>query len=72
MESTVAPQVLEAWVEEFEAAARRPRPLRVRDAFIKTCRPVRDDQSVRAFDRTSDCRARCEAALPGWLGSGRS
>ncbi len=71
MESTVAPQELEAWIEEFEAAARRPLPLRVRYAFIKTYRPVLDDQPFRAFDRMSDYRAWCEAALPSWLGYGR-
>jgi hypothetical protein len=71
MESTVAPQELKAWTEEFEAAARRPLPLRVRYAFIKTYRPVLDDQPFRAFDSMSDYRAWCEAALPSWLGYGR-
>lgn len=71
MDSTVAAQQLEAWIEEFDAAARRPLPLRVRYAFIKTYRPVLDDQPFRAFDTMSDYRAWCEAALPSWLGYGR-
>jgi len=71
MESTAASQEIEAWIEEFEAAARRPLPVRVRYAFIKTYRPVLDDQPFRAFDTMSDYRAWCEAALPSWLGYGR-
>ena len=71
MESTAASQEIEAWIEEFEAAARRPLPLRVRYAFIKTYRPVLDDQPFRAFDTMSDYRAWCETALPSWLGYGR-
>ena len=60
-----------AWIDEFEAAARRPLPVRVRYAFIKTYRPVLDDEPFRAFDRMEDYRAWCEAALPTWLGYGR-
>ena len=71
MESGAASQELAAWIEEFEAAAKRPLPQRVRYAFIKTYRPVLDDESFRAFDRTADYRAWCEAALPSWLGYGR-
>jgi hypothetical protein len=44
---------------------------RVRYAFIKTYRPVLDDEPFRAFDRTADYRAWCETALPSWLGYGR-
>lgn len=71
MESAAPSQELLAWIEEFEAAARRPLPLRVRYAFIKTYRPVLDDEPFRAFDRMADYRAWCESALPGWLGYGR-
>ena len=71
MESVVDSQELAAWIEEFEAAARRPLPLRVRYAFIKTYRPVLDDEPFRAFDRMADYRAWCETALPSWLGYGR-
>jgi hypothetical protein len=60
-----------AWIEEFEAAARRPLALRMRYAFIKTYRPVLDDEPFRAFDLMTDYRAWCETALPAWLGYGR-
>ena len=62
---------LQAWHDEFEAAARRPLRLRMRYAFIKTYRPVLDDEPFRAFDRMADYRAWCETALPSWLGYGR-
>jgi len=42
---------------EEEAAAKRPLPLRVRYAFIKTYRPVLDDERFRAFDRMVDYRS---------------
>lgn len=71
MESAAASQERSAWIEEFEAAAKRPLRLRVRYAFIKTYRPVMDDESFRAFDRMADYRAWCETALPSWLGYGR-
>jgi hypothetical protein len=60
-----------SWIEEFEAATKRPLRLRMRYAFIKTYRPVLDDEPFRAFDRMADYRAWCESALPGWLGYGR-
>lgn len=59
------------WIEEFDAAAKRPLRIRMRYAFIKTYRPVLDDEPFRAFDRMADYRAWCESALPGWLGYGR-
>ncbi len=59
------------WIEEFEAAAKRPLPLRVRYAFIKTYRPVLDDEPFRAFDTMVEYRRWCEANLPDWLGYGR-
>jgi hypothetical protein len=40
----------QSWIDEFEAAAKRPLPIRVRYAFIKTYRPVLDDEPFRAFD----------------------
>ncbi len=36
------------WLEEFEAAARRPLEVRLRYAFIHTYKPVLDDASYRA------------------------
>lgn len=59
------------WLAEFEAAARRPLPLRMRYAFIRTYKPVLDDASFRAFETMADYRAWCETQLPEWLGYGR-
>jgi hypothetical protein len=59
------------WLEEFEAAARRPLATRFRYAFIKTYKPVMDDAPFRAFDTTADYRRWCEENLPDWLGYGR-
>ena len=59
------------WLEEFEAAARRPLPLRFRYAFVKTYKPVLDDAPYRAFDTMEDYRRWCEECLPDWLGYGR-
>jgi hypothetical protein len=33
----------QAWLEEFEAAARRPLAVRLRYAFVRTHKPVLDD-----------------------------
>jgi hypothetical protein len=59
------------WLEEFEAAARRPLATRFRYAFIRTYKPVLDDEPFRAFDTTADYRRWCEQHLPDWLGYGR-
>lgn len=59
------------WLAEFEAAARRPLEQRFRYAFIKTYKPVMDDEPFRAFDTTADYRRWCEENLPSWLGYGR-
>lgn len=71
MEEGRPPQQFEAWLEEFEAARKRPLSVRIRYAFIKTYRPVLDDEPFRAFDTMEDYRRWCEAALPDWLGYGR-
>lgn len=68
---TLSPSERRQWLEEFEAAARRPLPLRMRYAFIHTYKPVLDDAPFRAFDTMADYRAWCEANLPAWLGYGR-
>ncbi len=67
----IPPDDLQAWIDEFEAAARRPLSVRVRYAFIKTYRPVLDDEPFRAFDTMEEYRRWCETALPDWLGYGR-
>ena len=59
------------WMEEFDAAARRPLATRFRYAFIRTYKPVLDDEPFRAFDSTADYRSWCEQHLPDWLGYGR-
>jgi hypothetical protein len=37
------------WRQEFEAAARRPLATRLRYAFIRTYKPVLDDEEYRSF-----------------------
>lgn len=59
------------WLAEFEAAAQRPLALRMKYAFIKTYKPVLDDEKFRAFDTTAQYRDWCEKNLPDWLGYGR-
>jgi len=59
------------WLEEFEAAARRPLAQRMKYSFIRTYKPVLDDAPFRAFETMADYRAWCEANLPEWLGYGR-
>mgnify|MGYP000414203156 CR=1 FL=1 len=56
---------------DFEAAAKRPLPLRMKYAFIKTYKPVMDDARFRSFDTMADYRKWCEENLPSWLGYGR-
>jgi hypothetical protein len=60
------------WKEEFEAAARRPLRLRMRYAFIKTYKPVLDDEPYRSFETMAEYRQWCEENLPAWLGYGRN
>ncbi|HEY8748584.1 MAG TPA: hypothetical protein VIM11_11460 [Tepidisphaeraceae bacterium] len=60
-----------AWIEEFEAAARRPLEVRLRYAFIRTYKPVLDDVSYRSFESMEEYRQWCEKNLPSWLGYGR-
>lgn len=59
------------WLEEFEAAAKRPLSQRWKYAFIKTYKPVLDDATYRSFDTTADYRRWCAEHLPSWLGYGR-
>src|SRR3989442_15831864 len=71
MDTTVEPEVLREWEEEFEAAAKRPLEQRMRYAFIRTYKPVLDDAPFRAFDTMEEYRQWCEENLPDWLGYGR-
>jgi hypothetical protein len=72
MELPSSPSAAEraAWIEEFEAAARRPLAQRLRYAFISTYKPVLDDEQFRSFERIADYRQWCESHLPSWLGYG--
>jgi hypothetical protein len=70
-EATLPNDTPAEWIEEFEAARRRPLAVRMRYAFIRTYKPVMDDAPFRAFDSMADYRRWCEANLPSWLGYGR-
>ena len=56
---------------EFEAAAARPLEQRFRYSFIRTYKPVLDDEAYRSFDTMAEYRKWCEDNLPDWLGYGR-
>ena len=67
----MADSIPKEWLEEFEAAARRPLEVRLRYAFIKTYKPVMDDATFRSFKSMEDYRRWCEENLPRWLGYAR-
>jgi len=58
------------WLEEFEAASRRPLETRIRFAFIRTYKPVLDDSPYRSFQTMEEYRRWCNENLPEWLGYG--
>ena len=66
-----SPEIPREWLEEFEAAAKRPLEQRLRYAFIHTYKPVLDDEDYRSFDTMEEYRGWCEKYLPDWLGYGR-
>ena len=70
MIKTTDSEIPQEWLEEFEAAARRPLSERLRYAFIKTYKPVMDDASYRSFESTAEYRRWCNENLPSWLGYG--
>jgi hypothetical protein len=57
-----------AWHAEFEAASKRSLETRLKYAFIKTYKPVLDDEPYRSFASTAEYREWCEEHLPEWLG----
>ncbi|MEP6911552.1 MAG: hypothetical protein ABI923_02290 [bacterium] len=67
----MADSIPREWLDEFEAAARRPLQIRLNYSFIKTYKPVMDDASFRSFDTMEDYRRWCEEKLPRWLGYAR-
>lgn len=58
------------WLAEFEAAARRSLETRFKYSFIKTYKPVLDDEPYRSFDTMAEYRQWCNENLPDWLGYG--
>lgn len=68
----MADSIPQEWLEEFEAAARRPLKTRLDYSFIKTYKPVMDDAEFRSFDTMEDYRRWCEENLPRWLGYSRA
>jgi hypothetical protein len=58
------------WTLAFEAAARRPLRTRLRYAFVRTYKPVLDDEPYRSFDSMAEYRRWCAEELPSWLGYG--
>ncbi len=64
-------QIPVEWWDEFEAAASRPLPLRLRYAFIHTYKPVLDDATYRSFNTLEEYRQWCKEKLPSWLGYAR-
>ena len=70
MDSPAQP-IPKEWLDEFEAAARRPLKERFKYSFIKTYRPVLDDAPIRMFDTMEDYRRWCDENLPEWLGFSR-
>ena len=65
------PEIPGEWLEEFEAAAKRPLEQRLRYAFIHTYKPVLDDEDYRSFDTMEEYRRWCKDNLPDWLGFNR-
>jgi len=63
-----SPGIPSDWLEEFEAARRRPLPVRWRYSFIRTYKPVLDDATYRSFDSMEEYRRWCNVNLPPWLG----
>jgi hypothetical protein len=67
---TPTPEELRQWEAEFEAAAKRPLAQRMRYAFIRTYKPVLDDEPYRSFESMEEYRRWCRTELPSWLGYG--
>ena len=68
IESDPTSMIFAEWLEEFEAASRRPLETRLRYAFIRTYKPVLDDSSYRSFQTMEEYRRWCNENLPEWLG----
>ena len=55
---------------EFEAMSKRPLSQRIKYGFVKTYKPVIDDEPFRALDTMADYREWCNKNVPQWLGYG--
>lgn len=51
--------------------ARLPVSQRINYGFIKTHKPVLDDEPCRSFEPMEEYRGWCEENVPTWLGYGR-
>ncbi len=51
--------------------ARRPVSQRIQYGFIKTYKPVLDDEPYRSFESMEEYRGWCEENVRSWLGYGR-
>ena len=56
-------EIPQEWLEEFEAAARRPLEKRLRYSFIRTYKPVLDDTAYRAFNTINIDPRKLEQAI---------
>ena len=68
IESKPTSSIPTEWLDEFEAASRRPLETRFRYAFIRTYKPVLDDSPYRSFQTMEEYRRWCNENLPEWLG----
>jgi len=54
----------------FEVSIQKPLSVRIDTYFIKTYKPVMDNQPYRIFKSWKDCKRLCRENLPDWLGYG--
>ena len=50
--------------------SKRPLSQRIKYGFVKTYKPVIDDEPFRALDTMADYREWCNKNVPQWLGYG--
>jgi len=54
--------------QDFEAASRRTFEQHINNSFIRTYKPLLDDEAYRSFETMADYRKWCADNLPEWLG----
>lgn len=57
---------------EFESSVKRPISQRIDNGFIKTYKPIIDDEPYRIFETMEEYRKWCKEKLADWLGYGES